>query len=131
MSRERLLRNEKDVKVQVKKILDRHNIFWWCPPANAYGRSGISDFNCLGLGVFIAIETKFGSNKPTGPQIAFLNSVKAEKGFAFVVNENNLDFLDQFLESFAIAAAAQSRGEAVPDEHGSRMLNCIYALTRY
>jgi hypothetical protein len=125
------LRNEKDVKHKVKRILDKHGVFWWCPPANAYGRSGISDFNALLLGVFFAIETKFGANKPTPPQIAFLNSVKAEKGFAFVVNENNLDALDQFMESFAIATAAQSCGEPVPDEHGSRMLNCIYLLTRY
>jgi hypothetical protein len=126
-----MIRNEKDVKAQVKKILNRHNWFYWMPPANAYGRSGISDFNAVWAGTFMVIETKFGSNKPTPMQVAFLNSIRAEKGFAFIVNETNLEALEQFCESFAIAAAAQSRGEAVPEEHGSRMLNCIYLLTRY
>jgi hypothetical protein len=125
------MKNEKDVKAKVKRILDKYKWFWCCPPANAYGKTGISDFLMWWAGSSGAIETKFGSNKCTAMQIGFLNSIRMEKGFAFVVNEKNIDALDQFLESFAIAVAAQSRGEPVPDEHGSRMLNCIYLLTRY
>lgn len=125
------MKSEKDVKKRVKAILDKHGYFWWSPPANAYGKSGISDIHAIKAGVFMVVETKFGGNKATPLQVGFLNSVRAEDGNAFVVDENNIDFLDQFLESFAIAAEAQGRGQPVPEEHGSRMINCIYALTRY
>lgn len=125
------MRNEKDVKKRVKAILDKHLWFWFSPPASAYGKSGISDILATKSGTFMAIETKFGYNKPTPLQVAFLNSIRAEDGFGFVVNEKNTDFLDQFLESFTVAAEHQSRREAVPEEHGSRMLNAIYMLTRY
>jgi hypothetical protein len=125
------MQNEKDVKRKVKAILDKHRWFWWMPPANAYGKGGVSDFIALKTGTFMGIETKFGTNKPTAMQIAFLNSVRAEDGFGFVVTDKNYEYLNQFLESFAIATAFQSRKEEVPQEHGSRMLNAIYMLTRY
>lgn len=125
------MKNEKDVKRRVKAILDKHGWFYFMPPANAYGRGGISDLIAIKIGTFMAIETKFGSNKPTALQVAFLNSIRAEDGFGFLVNDKNVDYLDQFLESFAIAAVAQSNKQDVPEEHGSRMLNCIYMLTRY
>lgn len=125
------MKSEKDVKKRVKQILDKYNWFWCMPPANAYGKSGISDFLAWRTGASMAIETKFGSNKPTAMQVAFLNSIQAEDAFAFVVNDKNIDFLDQFLESFMIAAEATARRMDVPPEHGSRMLNAIYMLTRY
>jgi hypothetical protein len=125
------MKSEKDVKKRVKQILDKHDWFYFMPPANAYGRSGISDLIALHIGTFMAIETKFGTNKPTALQIAFLNSIRAEEGFGFLVNEKNVEHLDQFLESFAIATVAQSNKQDVPEEHGSRMLNAIYMLTRY
>lgn len=125
------MKNEKDVKKKVKAILDKYHYFWFSPPASAYGKSGISDILAIAKGVFLAIETKFGYNKPTALQIGFLNSIRAEDGYGFVVNERNIEFLEQFLESFEIAAAAQSRREEVPQEHGARMLNAIYMLTRY
>ena len=56
---------EKDVKAEVKKLLNAHDWFWWMPPANGFGKAGISDFNALKKGVFLAVETKFGSKKPT------------------------------------------------------------------
>lgn len=123
------MKNEKDVKKEVKRLLDKHGYFWFMPPANAYGKSGISDFIALKTGVMMAVETKFGSNKPTALQIAFLNSVRQEDGFGFVVNDKNVDWLDAFLESFAIAAIAQSKNEPVPEEHGARMVNAIKELT--
>ena len=125
------MKSEKDVKRRVKAILDKHGWYWFSPPANAYGRGGISDIIALKTGSFAAIETKFGSNKPTALQVAFLNSIRAEDGFGFLVTDKNIEYLDQFLESFMLAAVAQSKGEAVPEEHGSRMINALYMLTRY
>ena len=87
------MKNEKDVKAKVKKLLDQYKWFWFMPPANAYGRSGIADILALKAGVFLAIETKFGSNKPTALQIGFLNSITAESGYGFVVNDQNLHLI--------------------------------------
>lgn len=127
------MKNEKDVKKKVKAIFDKHDWFWWMPPANAYGKSGTSDFHALKNHVFMVVETKFGSNKPTPLQIGFLNSIRSDEqgGYAFVVNEQNISWLDQFLESFGVATAAQSRKEPVPEEHGSRMINALHQLQQY
>jgi hypothetical protein len=125
------MRNEKDVKAKVKKLLDKRGWFWFMPPANAFGKSGISDLIALKAGVFLAIETKFGSNKPTALQVGFLDSVRQEDGFGFVVNDKNVEWLDAFLDSFAIAAEAQGAKQPVPEEHGARMINAIRELTQY
>jgi hypothetical protein len=122
-------RTEKDVKKQVKVLLEKYGWFWWMIPANGYGKSGTSDFHAIKKGTFIALETKFGSNKPTALQVGFLNSIRAEDGFALVVSDRNIDWLDAFLESFDIAVAAQSRSEEVPAEHGARMLNALAELS--
>lgn len=122
-------RVESDVKKQVKKILDARGWFWWMPPANGYGVGGIADFNAVKNGTFLAIETKFGSNKPTALQIGFLNSIRAADGLAMVVNDKNIDWLDHFLESFEIASQATSNRQPVPEEHGARMLNAIAQLS--
>jgi hypothetical protein len=120
---------ESHVKDDVKALLNRYNYFWFMPPANGYGASGISDFIALKGGVFLAIETKFGSNKPTPLQVGFLNSIRAEKGFAFVVNEKNLDWLDAFLDSFQVAAIAASQGMEVSPDHGARIINAMAELS--
>lgn len=125
--------NEKDVKREVKRIFDKWDWYWWMIPANGYGKSGISDFHALKNHVFMVVETKFGSNKPTPLQIGFLNTIRSDEqgGYAFVVNEKNVHWLDQFLESFAIATDAQVRKQPVPEEHGSRMLNALHELQQY
>lgn len=122
-------RNEKDVKRKVKALLEKFDWFYWMPPANAYGKSGISDFNAVRRGVFMAIETKFGSNKPTAMQIGFLNSVRAEDCFGFVVSDRTIPWLEAFLESFELSTVAAIKGEKVVEEHGSRMMNAIYELS--
>jgi hypothetical protein len=123
------VKNEKDVKHKVKAILDRFDYFWFMPPANGFGKAGISDFIALKNGCFLAIETKFGSNKPTAPQIGFLNSIRAAEGFAFVVNDKNYEWLEAFLDSFEKATASQRKKLDVAHEDGARMLNAIAELS--
>lgn len=122
------MKNEKDVKKKVKAVFDKHDWFWWMVPANGYGKSGISDFHAIRKGVFMVVETKFGSNKPTPLQIGFCNSIRMEDGFGFVVSDRNIDWFEAFMESFDVAAVAQSKGEKVPAEHGARMINAINEL---
>lgn len=130
------MNNEKDVKKAVKKLLDRHDWFWWMPPANGYGTTGVSDFNALKNGVFLAIETKFGNNKPTVRQKAYSETIWAQKGIAFCVNETHLEWLEQWLKCFdnathaVVLAGPDTRPEdAVNIEDGAAMLNAVHMLT--
>lgn len=129
MAKERTYTNEADVKAQVKKLLNLHNWFWWMPPANGFGRSGISDFNALRDGVFLAVETKFGKNKPTAMQIGFLNSVQSESALAFIVNERNLGVFATWLQHFDNAVKAQSEERNVDPADGAAMLDAMKVLT--
>jgi hypothetical protein len=122
-------KNEKDVKQKIKQLLNFHGWFTWMPGANGYGSQGISDHLAIKNGVFLAIEAKFGYNKPKPMQKAFAAQILANDAYAFCVNEKNIDWLRQWLESFEIATQAQMQNLEVPPEHGSRLLNAISVLT--
>lgn len=123
------MKNEKDVKKAVRNLLDRHGWFWWMPPANGFGKVGVADFNALRGGVFLAIETKFGANKPTVHQVAFLSSVIAEDGFGFVVNEKRLDWLAKWMDAFDRSADGVAKGRQPDPEDGAVMLDAIREMT--
>lgn len=123
------MRGESDVKKKVKSLLNKHNWFWWMPPANGFGKAGTSDFHALRGGVFMAIETKFGTNRPTALQRAFLQSVKAEKALSFVVDDGNIGHFEAWLDAFDRATASVGDGEKISPEDGSIMLNAIAAMT--
>lgn len=120
---------EKDVKKQVKDILNKAGWFWWMPQNMGMGVSGVSDFCALKSGVFMAIETKFGKNQVTPLQRGYLESIKAEQGFAFIVNEDGVEWLRVFVESFDRATVAQIKKRSVETEDGAAMLNAIRALS--
>ena len=122
-------KSERDVKKQVKKLLTDHKWFWWMPSANGYGTQGVSDIIAFRAGVLLCAETKFGKNKPTAMQKAFLESIAAESGFGFVVNEKNLPAFALFLVLFDLSCAAVANGEKVPDNEGATMLQCLHDLT--
>lgn len=119
---------EVDVKAAVKKLLNEHNWFWWMPPANGFGRSGIADFNALRGGVFLAVETKFGTNKPTAMQVGFLDSVRSESGMAFVVSDRNIEHFATWLEAFDRAVTAQAEERDVDPADGAAMLDAMRAM---
>lgn len=121
--------NEKGVKTFIKRLLDFHGWFTWMPAANGYGLQGVSDHLALKTGVFLAIEAKFGSNKPKPQQKSFAAQVIANDAFAFCVNEKNIDHLAMWLESFEIATQHEMQKLEVPPEHGARMMNAMSALT--
>lgn len=125
-------KDETDTKAEVKKLLDKHGWFWWSPPAQAYGKSGISDIHAAKTGIFMAIETKRGTKKPdpTVNQIAFLNSMRAADHFAFVVNDTRLPHLKAFLEALDRSTAAAVKEKVVAPEDGAMMLNCIAEMTK-
>lgn len=123
------VRNEKGVKQIIKDLLNAHGWYTWMPGANGFGTQGVSDHLALKDGVFLAVEAKFGYNKPRPTQKAFAAQVLANDAYAFCVNEKTIDHLAWWLESFEIAKQHQMHGLEVPHEHGSRMLNAIAILT--
>lgn len=86
-----IYRHEADVKKVVKGLLNAHKWAWWMPPGTAYGSAGISDFNAVQNGRFLAVETKFGYNKPSVLQLAYLRKIIDAGCWGFVVNDRNID----------------------------------------
>ena len=121
---------EKDVKREVKKLLDANKWFWWMPPANGFGKAGISDFHALRAGVFMAVETKVKTNKPTPMQGAFLNSIAAEDGFAFVVNDTNIEWFSRWLDMFDQAVAVAAKGGVPSADIGGPLLDAQKELEK-
>lgn len=125
-------KDETDTKAEVKHLLDKHKWFWFSPPANAFGKSGISDRIAIKTGAFMAIETKRGAAppKPTVNQVAFLNSIRQENGFAFVVNDTRLTTLANFLETFDRSCEAAQKGEKPTAEDLVTMAEAIAEMTK-
>ena len=90
--------DEAGVKRVVKKLLLTYGWYYWMPSANAFGSSGIADFNAVRNGRFLAIETKFGSNKPTALQRRYLDQIAAHGGLAVVTTERTLGELEELLK---------------------------------
>lgn len=124
-----IMTQEKHVKSRVKQLLEKHKWYWWMPPANGFGKGGIADFNALRDGVFLAIETKVGKNKPTALQKSYLNEIMIHSGLAFVVNDQNIHWLEGWLAAFDRARDAQMKKEAVDPADGAYMLNAIQTMT--
>lgn len=82
---------EAKVKKAVRKILDDRGVYYFMPPANGYGRSGIPDIICCVKGQFLAIECKAGKGTTTTLQDRELARIHGAGGVAMVVNETNLD----------------------------------------
>jgi hypothetical protein len=86
------MKNEGDVKKVVKEELKSTPDCWWfMPPANGYGRSGIPDFVGSYKGYAFAVETKFGKGKTTANQEREIALLRVSGAQVWVVNEHNLD----------------------------------------
>jgi hypothetical protein len=90
--------SEKDVKEAVKQILKMVPMCWWfMPPANGLGRSGIPDFIGQVNGRFFAVETKFGKGKTTANQDREISQIRDTGAPVWIVNEANLrEFTAEF-----------------------------------
>ena len=88
---------EGKVKKKVTNILKSIGAYYFFPVTGGFGRSGVPDIICCVRGKFIGIECKAGSNKPTALQEKNLKDIRESGGFAFVVNEENIDSLERIL----------------------------------
>ena len=82
---------EAKVKKKVVDVLKKNGAYYFFPATGGYGRSGVPDIVSCYRGVFVAIECKAGTNKPTPLQQAEMGKIKQAQGFVLVVNEVNID----------------------------------------
>lgn len=118
----------KSVKTPVKKLLTKYGWFWFSPPANQFGISGVADILAVKSGMFMAIETKYGKNDPTEIQLAFLNSIREQDHFAFVVRDSTILQFGQFLTYLNLSVEIASKGGTPDSSVGGPLLDAIKGL---
>jgi len=91
--------SEKWVKAQVVKMLKEAGAYYFYPVANGYMQTGVPDIVACIKGVFVGVECKAGSNKPTVIQERNLAAITLAGGRALVVNEDTLDTLAQTIKA--------------------------------
>ncbi len=95
------MKNEKDVKAEIRKVLDIFdNIFYYMPVPTGYGVRGIPDFIVCLDGKFVGIEAKFGKNKESLWQKKQGAAIQAARGAYKVVNEKNVRELENWLRYY-------------------------------
>jgi len=91
--------NEGHVKQYIKEVCKLRGAWYVMPVMRAgMGRQGIPDFIICYRGVFLAIETKFGRNKPTAHQRRELGEIAKAGGVAQVINEQNREMLAKWFD---------------------------------
>lgn len=125
----KVFNKEGHVKEEVKRLLTQHKWFWWMPAAFSYGQVGVSDILALRHGVFLAIETKFGSRKPTALQRNFLKKVAEQDGLAFVVTEKTIEVFREWMDAFDQSVKDVSHGLKPALEDKVTMLDATKQLT--
>jgi hypothetical protein len=91
---------EKKVKTAVVKILKEHSdLYYFYPVAGGFGSAGIPDIVGCYHGKFFSIECKAGKGKTTALQEKNLKQIRDAKGFALVVNEENLHDVRDMLDT--------------------------------
>ena len=93
------LANEADVKREIKKQLKAWGAWYTMPYQAGFSQAGVPDFLVCHRGRFLAVEAKFGSNRPTALQQRRLAEIEQAGGTALVINERNLEVLDLILNS--------------------------------
>jgi len=78
------------VKNEIKKVLKQHNVWYYCPMQNGYGKVGIPDFICCLNGKLIALEAKAPGkeNTLTANQRNCLDDIAAHGGATLVCSGN-------------------------------------------
>jgi len=74
------------VKEKVKKVLTTHNVWYFMPVSNGFGKHGIPDFVCCVNGLFFTVETKRPGGKPTALQEVQMRDIGKAGGRPFVVD---------------------------------------------
>jgi hypothetical protein len=96
------MNNEADVKKAVRKVLDSlPKCYYFMPPANGYGRSGIPDFIGHVNGYFFGVETNFGSRDLTANQTREVVSIVQSGATCWIVRDSTLAHWEVEVRAFA------------------------------
>lgn len=90
---------ERKVKKKVTDLLKSLGAYYFYPVTGGFGRSGVPDIICCLRGRFIGIECKAGNNKATPLQLKNIEEIQSSGGYAFIVNEDNVDALERVLRT--------------------------------
>ena len=96
------MKNEGDVKKEVKKILTALNAWYFMPVQTGYGVQGIPDFVVCFRGRFIGIETKFGGNLLSQWQEKQRLGICRAKGLFFTIDERTVSDLPAILHGIDV-----------------------------
>lgn len=93
------MKNERDVKNAVKKVLAKYGdqIWYFMPVQSGFGTHGVPDFVCCVGGVFLTIETKYGGNDLSEWQKRQIDSIQKASGAHLTVWENTVDRVDDMV----------------------------------
>ncbi len=90
---------EAKVKKKTTAKLKARDAYYFYPVTGGYGSSGVPDIVACYKGVFLGIECKAGSNKPTDLQQRNLDAISRCGGVAIVINESNIDDVDTVMNN--------------------------------
>jgi Holliday junction resolvase len=88
---------EKKVKDKVVALLKQRGAYYFYPVTSGFGTSGVPDIVACHRGVFIGIECKAGTNKPTALQEKNLKDIRTAGGHALVIDETNIGAVAELL----------------------------------
>jgi hypothetical protein len=90
---------EAKVKKKVVDVIKKNSAYYFFPATGGYGRSGVPDIVCCYRGIFVGIECKAGSNKPTALQEAEMQKIRNSDGFTLVINEDNINEVEELFDA--------------------------------
>lgn len=85
---------ESKVKDKIKALCKKYGAYYRLDIKDGRATNGDPDFVVCHAGRFAGVEAKAGKGKPTALQYAKLLEIEAAGGWAFVINEKNLEDLE-------------------------------------
>jgi len=93
---------EAKVKTRIKDLLESYGseVYYFMPAMGSFGKSGVPDIIACVHGAFVAIEVKADKHKnpPTPLQEKNLHEIRVAAGHALVIDANDIDFLQGYIE---------------------------------
>ena len=106
----KVFKSEADVKAAVKQALAEYPGVWYFMPfMSGFGRAGVPDIIVCFQNRFLAVETKFGTNKPTPAQKAELKKIHDAFGVAMIVNEHWIGTFKEVLDDLSLGLYTHAR----------------------
>lgn len=91
---------EGKVKLAVKRLFNKHGVWFYMPVPGGYGSNGASDFICIGLKLVVECKAEDGM-RPTVLQQAFMDKVVAVGGHAYLATPGTLRTLENLIIQLA------------------------------